>query len=52
MEVSIGAYFHSDGYLAESKLRSHVQKLLSQYELLDKVHEGSRPKALNPKKQR
>lgn len=52
LDTSITSYFHSDGYLAESKFRSHVQKLLSQYELLDKVHEGSRPKALNPKKQR
>jgi hypothetical protein len=46
----VTAYFHSDGYLAESKFRGHVQKLLGQYELLDRVHE--RPKALNPKKQR
>lgn len=32
--------------------RSDVKKLLDQYERIDKVHEGSRPKALNPKKQR
>jgi hypothetical protein len=52
LESSITSYFHADGYLAESKFRTHVQKLLSQYELIDKAHEGSRPKALNPKKQR
>ena len=52
LDTSITSYFHSDGYLAEAKFRSHVQKLVSQYELLDKAHEGSRPKALNPKKQR
>lgn len=46
------SYFHSDGYLADPKFRGHVQRLLDQYELLDKAHEGSRPKALNPKKQR
>lgn len=44
-------YFHSDGYLAEQKFRGHVQKLLDQYERIDRAHEGSRPKALNPKKQ-
>jgi hypothetical protein len=52
LDTSVSSYFHADGYLAEPKFRSHVQKLLSQYELIDKAHEGSRPKALNPKKQR
>ncbi|GBF93955.1 signal peptidase complex subunit 2-like [Raphidocelis subcapitata] len=52
LDTSVCSYFHSDGYLADSKFRGHVQKLLSQYERIDKAHEGSRPKALNPKKQR
>ncbi|KIY98142.1 hypothetical protein MNEG_9820 [Monoraphidium neglectum] len=30
LESSITSYFHADGYLAESKFRTHVQKLLSQ----------------------
>jgi hypothetical protein len=52
LDTAVTAYFHADGYLAEQKFRGHVAKLLSQYELLDRAHEGSRPKALNPKKQR
>lgn len=51
-DAPAAAYFHSDGYLAEGKFRGHVLKLLEQYERLDRAHEGSRPKALNPKKQR
>ena len=51
LDTTVTSYFHSDGYLAEAKFRGHVSKLVGQYELLDKAHEGSRPKALNPKKQ-
>jgi hypothetical protein len=47
LETSVTDYFHSDGYLAETKFKNHVAKLLSQYERLD-ASSAPRPKALNP----
>ncbi len=50
LEASVTDYFHEDGYLADAKWRSHVSKLLSEYERMDAAS-APRPFALNPKKQ-
>eukprot|EP00775_Hariotina_reticulata_P008654 gene8654-8835_t len=47
LETSVTDYFHSDGYLAESKFKNRVAKLLDQYEKFD-ASSAPRPKALNP----
>ncbi len=50
LDTSVTDYFHADGYLAETKFRTHVGRLLGQYERLDASSEP-RPKALTPGKQ-